>query len=79
MAETLGSLVDKLAIANIRLWHLEDKRRDLSLSDAERLAAADAVSVVNGQRNDLIDEVDEFLARALEGEVKIRQAKMKLY
>lgn len=26
MAETLGSLIDKLTIANIRLWHLEDAK-----------------------------------------------------
>ena len=65
MAETLGSLIDKLAIANIRLWHLEDQRRDKSLSDAGRLAAADAVSVVNRQWNDLIDEVDNFFEEAL--------------
>ena len=31
MAETLGSLIDKLTIANIRLWHLEDVRRDKGL------------------------------------------------
>jgi hypothetical protein len=59
--ETIGSLVDKLSIANIRLWHLEDKRRDLSLSDKDRLEAADMVSVVNKERNGLIDEIDVLL------------------
>jgi hypothetical protein len=58
MAETLGSLVDKLTIANIRLWHLEDKRRDRKLPDTERLAACDQVSIVNQERNNLIDEID---------------------
>lgn len=58
--ETLGSLIDKLTIANNRLWHLEDKRRDKSLPDKERLAACDMVSDVNRQRNDLIDEIDEM-------------------
>lgn len=59
--ETIGSLVDKLSIANIRLWHLEDKRRDLSLSDKDRLEAADMVSIVNKERNSLIDEIDVLL------------------
>ena len=58
--ETLGSLVDKLSIANIRLWHLEDMRRDMSLPDEVRLDAADRVSVVNKYRNELIDEIDEY-------------------
>ncbi len=79
MAETLGSLVDKLSVANIRLWHLEDKRRDKGLPDEERLAAADAVSVVNNQRNDLIDEIDSFLSGAMKGRAGLCRPKMKLY
>lgn len=79
MAETLGSLVDKLTIKNLRLWHLEDIRRDMTLPDSERLDAADKVSLVNQQRNDLIDEIDEFLANAIRGGVKITDPKVKIY
>ena len=79
MAETLGSLIDKLTIKNIRLWHLEDIRRDMTLPDSERLAAADKVSVVNQQRNDLIDEIDQFLADAVSGRVRITDPKVKIY
>lgn len=79
MAETLGSLVDKLTVANIRLWHLEDVRRDRNLSDKNRLAAADMISVVNGERNDLIDEIDEFLYKAAAGKVKLKAPKVKIY
>ena len=73
--QTIGSVIDQLTIANIKLWHLEDKRRDKSLSDKERLKAADIVSIVNGQRNNLIDEIDELLS---EGEFKTFK-KYKLY
>jgi hypothetical protein len=79
MAETLGSLIDKLTIANIRLWHLEDLRRDLSLSDAKRLQAADKIAIVNGERNDLMDEIDQYLYLALRGKVKLRAPKVKIY
>lgn len=79
MAETLGSLIDKLTIKNIRLWHLEDIRRDKSLPDSERLTAADNVSMVNQQRNDLIDEIDQFLADAIAGNVKVTDPKVKIY
>jgi len=79
MAETLGSLIDKLTIANLRLWHLEDARRDRGLSDKDRLAAADAISVVNKQRNDLMDEIDEFLYKAAHGRVKLTVPKVKIY
>lgn len=79
MAETLGSLVDKLTIANIRLWHLEDARRDRSLSDRERLLAADKIALVNQERNDLMDEINEFLYQALRGKAKVRVPKVKIY
>lgn len=79
MAETLGSLIDKLTIKNIRLWHLEDIRRDRNLPDSERLAAADSVSMVNQQRNDMIDEIDQFLAAAIAGNVRMIDPKVKIY
>jgi hypothetical protein len=73
--QTIGSVVDQLTIANIRLWHLEDIRRDKSLPDSKRLEACDKVSVVNSQRNQLIDEIDKMLA---EGNFKTFE-KCKLY
>ncbi len=79
MAETLGSLIDKLTIANVRLWHLEDVRRDRALPDKDRLAAADAIAEVNQQRNNLIDEIDGFLYKAAHGQVKLKAPKMKMY
>jgi hypothetical protein len=77
--ETLGSLVDKLTIANGRLWHLEDKRRDRSLPDSERLAACDMVSAVNAERNALIDEIDQLFHESIERGAAPRSPKNKLY
>ena len=79
MAETLGSLVDKLSIENIRLWHLEDQRRDRSLSDAERLTVCDMVSAVNAQRNALIDEIDALAEEAVQNGHFPMAPKNKLY
>lgn len=77
--ETLGSLVDKLTIVNIRLWHLEDRRRDRTLVDAERLRAADMVSDANAQRNALIDELDQLLETAITNGHAPQSRKLKLY
>jgi len=41
-----------------KLWELEDIRRNLGLSDAERLKAADEVSIYNKQRNNIIEKID---------------------
>lgn len=80
MAETLGSLIDKLTIANVRLWHLEDTRRDRSLTDSARLAAADNVAIVNAQRNRLVDEIDQYLKDAIGGKIAhVVEPKVKAY
>ncbi len=77
--ETLGSLVDKLTIANCRLWHLEDLRRDRNLPDPERLAACDMVSAVNSERNALIDEIDQLSNAAIKTGRFPLSPKNKLY
>lgn len=69
MAETLGSLVDKLAIKNIRLYHLKKRKG----KDRVRM------NIVESQRRDLINELDQFLAQALKGKVKLKDEKVKLY
>jgi len=69
LAETLGSLVDKLTIKNIRLQNLRKERRK----------SKKKIDIVESQRKDLIDEVNQFLARALRGKVKLREEKVKLY
>ena len=55
-------LIQTLKEHNNKLWDLEDIRRNKSLSDEERLAAADEVSVYNKQRNDTIDLIDENIS-----------------
>ena len=77
--ETIGSAIDKLVVADIRLWMLEDKRRDRSLDDSERLKACDTVSPVNAQRNALMDEIDEMVDQAVKRGEAPRMPKYKLY
>ncbi|MBT6409879.1 MAG: DUF4254 domain-containing protein, partial [Nitrospina sp.] len=36
MAETLGSLVDKLSIKNLRIWHLDEALGDEEISASKR-------------------------------------------
>jgi hypothetical protein len=75
MAETLGSLVDKLSIKNLRIWHLEEVlQKD---SDSEELKAKR--DLANKQRQNLVREINGFLVAALQGEVCIRDEKIKMY
>jgi len=79
MAETLGSLIDKLSIKNLRYWHLDEsvQSEDSSGLKTEELKAK--LTIVENQRKDLLNEIDTFLAAALAGEVKVCDEKVKLY
>jgi hypothetical protein len=75
MAETLGSLVDKLSIKNLRIWHLEEALEKDSGSE-ELKAKRD---LADKQRQNLVEEINGFLVAALQGEVCIRDEKIKMY
>lgn len=79
MAETLGSLVDKLSIKNLRIWHLDEalEDKDLSVSNQQELKAKR--DLADRQRQELAQEIDGFLDAALKGEVRIRDEKIKMY
>jgi hypothetical protein len=54
MAETLGSLCDKLATVKLKLWHTDDPERLRSLS---------------AQEKQLHDEINEFMSAAISGQL----------
>lgn len=64
--ETLGSLIDRISIANIKIWHLEDRRNDKTLHDKERLRAADELTLLNRQRRKLCQEFDELMKKIID-------------
>ena len=79
MAETLGSLVDKLSIKNLRIWHLDEALEDRTTPETKREELKAKRDLADKQRQDLMLEVDGFLGAALRGEVRIRDEKIKLY
>lgn len=56
MAETLGTLADKLTTVQLKLWHTDDPERTRSLA---------------AQQKQLQDEINQFVAAALAGEIPI--------
>jgi hypothetical protein len=54
MAETLGSLCDKLTIVKLKQWHTKDRKRIKSLEIQERV---------------LQQEIDEFVRDAFDGTI----------
>tara|TARA_Y100001936_G_scaffold28227_1_gene26509 strand:- start:282 stop:746 length:465 start_codon:yes stop_codon:yes gene_type:complete len=77
MAETLGSLVDKLSIKNLRIWHLDEALEQDNGSKKEELKAKR--DLANKQRENLVSEINNFLIAAFKGQVFIRDEKIKMY
>ena len=57
--DTVGNLIDKLSVVNIRIWMAEDVKRDSNASDKQIADATRLTNICNQQRNDLIQEIDE--------------------
>lgn len=65
--DTIGDMIDKLTIANIRLWMLEDERRMYTETDESRdeediKEFLRKISRTNRERNSLIDQINSSLA-----------------
>ena len=73
MADTLGSLVDKLTVTNLKVWFLQDRLHKAAQAgeglDAETVAGLHALNL---KRNQLASEIDMCLADAVQsGEVEV--------
>ena len=79
MAETLGSLIDKLSIKNLRYWHLDEDVQAKDASDPQKEELTAKMKLVDRQRKELLEEIDGFLEAAFAGKVRIRDEKVKLY
>lgn len=80
--DTLGNLIDKLTVVNIRIWMAEDVKRNKDASDKEIADATRLTNVANQQRNDLIQEIDEKINQMVgTGELQklYKQGSTKMY
>ena len=71
MAETLGSLIDKLSIKNLRYWHLDEAIQKEDFSDPKTKELKTKLDLVDSQRKDLLNEIDAFLVAALAGDGRL--------
>jgi hypothetical protein len=78
MAETLGSLVDKLTIKDIREFHLCQmiSKKDAKFGQKE---LKNKLSVLRRQKESLKDEIDDYVALAVKSKESVKDEKLKLY
>lgn len=78
MAETLGSLIDKLAIKSIREFYLnlmlKSKKAKFSKASLKK-----KLKILKRQKDLLLKEIEEFLALAVKGKITLKDEKLKLY
>lgn len=80
--DTIGSLIDKLVVVNIRIWMAEDIKRKPKATDKEIADATRITNIANQQRNDLIQEIDETLNHMIENDdlqKLYKQGSIKMY
>lgn len=71
--DTIGNLLDKLSITNIRVWMAEDIKRNPLATDKAIADATKITNAANQMRTDLIQEIDEKMNEIAAGK------KQKLY
>ena len=79
MADTLGSLIDKLSIKNLRIWHIGEELKSGKLFEKQAKELRDKKELAQRQKEELIEEINGFLALALEKKIRVRDQKLKLY
>ena len=72
--ETFGNLIDKLTIVNLKIWSFEDVKRD-STDDKVIADATRKTNILNQQRTDLIQELDEMFINAANGKALFKNYK----
>ena len=79
MAETVGSLVDKLSIMELKIYHMREQVDRADADPAHRARCAEKLLVLQTQRDDLAAEITDLWARVAAGTYRpkvYRQFKM---
>ncbi len=78
MAETLGSLIDKLSIKSIREFHIK-KMIDKGSGEFDKEELEKKLEILNVQREKLLAEIEEFIAETCRTDIVAKDEKLKLY
>ena len=79
MAETIGSLTDKITIIELKRYYMEKQTTREEADEQHREECRRKLDILTEQRDDLVEEIDQFVADILSGQKKLkvyRQYKM---
>ena len=67
MKKTIGAMIDELSICNVKIFILENKKRDPNASDKKIADATRKTNVLNVQRTSLVDAIDITMNELADG------------
>ncbi|HOI43126.1 MAG TPA: DUF4254 domain-containing protein [Elusimicrobiales bacterium] len=79
MAETVGSLADKISIIRLKIFHMREQLERTDASEEHKAACSARLGVMEVQLRDLEDELTQLVSDVAAGRVKLkiyRQFKM---
>ena len=79
MAETIGSLADKISIIQLKIYHMREQLQRADASEDHKAACSAKLGVMGVQVKDLEDELTQLVSDVVSGKVKLkiyRQFKM---
>ena len=62
MAETIGSLIDKISIAELKIFHMREQIERTDATTTHRQQCSGRLAVLERQRTDLTAELDTLLS-----------------
>lgn len=78
--ETIGSLIDKISINELKIYHMNEQIARTDITDAQRENFRFRLSVLSEQRGDLVSELQQLTEDVLQGKVKFKvYRQMKMY
>lgn len=69
MAETVGSLADKISIVELKIYHMREQADRQDATPEFRARCEDRLGILHMQRADLADELSQLLSDIASGRV----------
>ena len=79
-SETPGSIIDRLSINALKIYHMDEEIQRLDVTDEHRKKCSGKLSVLQDQRNDLKNSLEKLLADLSNGKKRLKvYQQMKMY
>ena len=69
MAETVGSLVDKISIVELKIYHMGEQAERSDADEDFRARCREKLEVLHRQRDDLVEELSTLVTAMAAGRV----------